>query len=236
MAQHKHAVGVVNSVPPHPVAWQVVICGCDRVKPSVGCVTVLFDICLICIEGHIEGVSAVACNSGYLAIIFAPVSLSERAQEGPIGHIESGHASIVGVNADVKNTCTLSHGDWITIWQSVRPSLVIVPCASVPMGDRTVSELTELTDLTTSDNEICAIGPQFVNLVASIAGQARSGGPFCQPLARGFIVPSDAVFSCEHHFAVVFDDFTDWEIKISIIPFSEHSAVCGHVLEGVFTP
>ena len=38
------------------------------------------------------------------------------------------------------------------------------------MRNSTVSELTELTDLATSDNEVCAIGPQFVDLIACIGG------------------------------------------------------------------
>ena len=236
MAQHKHAVGIVNSVPPHSIAWQIVVCCGDWVKPGVGSITVLFDICLVRIEGHIEGVCAITSDARDFAIIFVPVCLSEGAQEGIIGHIKSGHASIVGVNANVEDAGTLCHCNWVAIRHSIGPSFVIVPCRTVPMGDCAISELTKLTHFPATNDQVCPISPQFVDLVASIAGQARSRSPFCQPLACRFVVACDAVFGSKHHFTVVFDNLTDWEIEISIVPFSKHSAVCSHVLKGVFAP
>ena len=177
MAEHKHAVGIINGVPPNSVARQIVNCCRNWVKPTVRGIAVLFDICFVFVECHIEGACTIACNARDFTVVLTPITSSEGAKERVVGHIEPCYTTVVGINPDMKHTVTFCHGDWVSVWHAVRSGFIVVPRSAIPVGNRSISELTKSIEFTAADHQVSTVGPEFVHLLSCVVRQARSRCP-----------------------------------------------------------
>ncbi len=82
------------------------------------------------------------------------------------------------------------------------------------MGDDAFTELSKAGEVSTTNDEVCSIRPQFVEDVASVVRQSIPGFPCAVPCVRSFVVAGNTVFGREQGFSVVFNDAPYGELEI----------------------
>ena len=82
------------------------------------------------------------------------------------------------------------------------------------MRDDAFPKLAEVGEISTADDQVRAVGPQFVEDIPRIAGQAIACLPCGVPGVGGFVVAFDAVLGSEERLPVVFNNASDGEPKV----------------------
>ena len=176
--------------------------------------TVFRNRLIICIIADVERIRCITCDRSRRGTV--KLTAVEARENGAVHKVNSSNASVVVVHCNVEGATTHFHRNGVPVCDvAVGICRVGSPATScVKMGDDTFSESTPALEGSSTNNQIIAIGPKFIELGTSIVGQAVAGLPCRKPLIGRFIVAKNTIFGSEEDLAVVFNDAANWEFKI----------------------
>ena len=148
-----------------------------------------------------------------------PVPLSTlvkaRGDRGVL-QVDASDTTVVVVHGDVEQPAAHLHGDGVAVGNVVvgvrrvgRPRT-----CTVAVRDDPLPELAEVVEVCTAHHQVRAVGPEFVEDVAGVAGQSVASLPSGVPRVGVLVVSSDTVFGGKQRFSVVLHDATDGELKV----------------------
>ena len=168
MTDDELGAGMRERIVPHTVAGEVVAGGGQAGNEGRGGVTVAANRLVVVVVADVKGVLIITGDRR------RPESVELTAVKACVHRavlqVNPSNAAVAVVHGNVEHTAAHLHGNRVAVGDvAVGVCRVRRPCAcTVAVRDDSFSKLTEIPDISTSDDQVRAVRPQFVKSVTSV--------------------------------------------------------------------